>query len=166
MIYLCFFSFIHPIKRWTMNIFHRSIPFNWLKLHFFVQTIANKLIFTQIKNLYFSCTKNETLRKLFSKGKPELIVIVFLFVGYDEDAEFVNFGKKRFLFHDTHRYYKNRAIGSVVHWRCVGYHRNNCRARATTKVINGRERVRINCKDHTHYSESFYFSGTAPGKPF
>lgn len=81
-----------------------------------------------------------------------------LFLGYYEDAEFVNFGKKRFLIYDQYRYYKNREIGDVVHWRCVGYTRNNCRARATTKLINGQQRVRINYKDHSHSAESFYFT--------
>lgn len=80
-------------------------------------------------------------------------------LGFSDAAEFVNFGKKRFLFHESHRYYKNRVMGAVVHWRCVGYHRNNCRARATTKLINGQERVKINCKNHTHDAQSFYFSG-------
>lgn len=83
-----------------------------------------------------------------------------MFVGFIEVAEFINsdFGKKRFLFHDAHRYYKNREMGNVVHWRCVGYHRNNCRARATTKLVHGQERVKINDKNHTHEPRSFYFS--------
>lgn len=65
-------------------------------------------------------------------------------------ADFVNVGKKRFLFHDSHRYHRNRVKGAAVHWRCVGYYRNKCRARATTKMINGQDRVKINHKDHTH----------------
>lgn len=49
-------------------------------------------------------------------------------------------------------------MDNVVHWRCVGYHRNNCRARATTKIVNGLECVKINYKDHTHDPQPFYFS--------
>lgn len=76
--------------------------------------------------------------------------------GFAREAEFMNVGKKQFLFHDSYRYYKNRKKANVVHWRCVGYYHNKCRARATTKVINGCERVKINAIHHSHLSESFY----------
>lgn len=82
-----------------------------------------------------------------------------IIAGYAKKAEFINVGKKRFLIHNSHRYYKNRVKGDVVHWRCVGYYHNRCRARASTKVINGCERLRINFKDHTHLSKSFQFHG-------
>lgn len=82
-----------------------------------------------------------------------------LLTGFFDVAEFINLGKRRFLLYSSHRYRKNRDINDVTHWRCVEYHRNNCRARATTKFINGRERVRINAKVHTHSSEPFFYTG-------
>lgn len=83
----------------------------------------------------------------------------FLFPGCYDDAVFVSVGKKRFLYNDAHRYYKNREINGLVHWRCVGYHRHNCRSRAITQFVNGRETVRFNYKLHTNDSELFYCNG-------
>lgn len=82
-----------------------------------------------------------------------------LFTDYNDEAEFLNTGKKRFLIVDSYRYHRNRIMGDVTHWRCVCYPLNKCRARASTKFINGCERVKVNYNYHTHDTQSFYFSG-------
>lgn len=61
-----------------------------------------------------------------------------------------DFDTKRFLFFDGHRYLKDHEKDNVIYWRCSGYYLNNCRARATTKMVNGQERVKINDKNHNH----------------
>lgn len=83
-----------------------------------------------------------------------------VFAGYFEVAEFVNLGKRRFLLHDYHRYRKDGGMNDVIHWRCVKDQRDKkCKARATTKFINGVEHVRVNAKAHSHCSEPYFFTG-------
>lgn len=83
----------------------------------------------------------------------------FSFAGFEDVAEFINVGKSRFLMFHSYRYRKNRDMNDVRHWRCVEYQRYDCRSRATTKIINGRERVRVNAKGHTHKSEPVFSTG-------
>lgn len=57
------------------------------------------------------------------------------------------------LVHDGYRYHRNRQIGENTHWICSTYskHRkgSNCKGRATTRMIDGYEMLRINAP-HSH----------------
>lgn len=64
-------------------------------------------------------------------------------------ARYITSGDKKFLFHDGHRFYKNaesKGFGegdTKVYWRCAGYQRFQCMARATTQVIDGYDMVKF-----------------------
>lgn len=44
---------------------------------------------------------------------------------------------------------------SVISWKCTKYKLYGCYARAVTKLVEGREYVKLSKPDHTHPPESF-----------
>lgn len=51
--------------------------------------------------------------------------------------------------HDGYRYTRNRHMGDNIHWRCAVYNHTKCKGRATTRVIEGYQMLRLNAP-HSH----------------
>lgn len=56
------------------------------------------------------------------------------------------------------KYVKDRQTNETINWRCSNFIRSKCKARAITKVIGGREMVKLSKPQHTHLIEDEKFS--------
>ena len=74
------------------------------------------------------------------------------FQGFYTFAKYEDTGKNKLLVHGGYRYHKNREFGGSVHWICTTYKRTGCRGRATTRLINCIEMMRLNAP-HSHPPE-------------
>lgn len=79
-------------------------------------------------------------------------MIVHSVLGFYIYATYENTGTKKSLIHDGYRYHRNREFGGSIHWNCKTYKRTGCLGRATTRIINGREMMRLNAP-HSHRPE-------------
>lgn len=78
------------------------------------------------------------------------------FVGYIHFAVFETNGNERFLYSDGYRFHMNRQYirKDCISWRCNGYKRYGCRARASTRMVNGYEMMKVHHGTHKHLPET------------
>ncbi|XP_055704677.1 modifier of mdg4-like isoform X38 [Phlebotomus papatasi] len=56
----------------------------------------------------------------------------------------------RVLIVDSYRFVKDKKFMDSINWRCSNFRKDNCKARAITKVIDGVEVVKLSSKYHSH----------------
>lgn len=59
------------------------------------------------------------------------------------------------LIYDRYEYIKDREFPLSTNWRCALFKRFNCRARAITKVKNGKTFVRLTNHGHNHSDKAY-----------
>uniref|UniRef100_A0A4Y0APV2 BTB domain-containing protein n=1 Tax=Anopheles funestus TaxID=62324 RepID=A0A4Y0APV2_ANOFN len=60
------------------------------------------------------------------------------------------------LIYDRYEYIKDRDFLMSTNWRCALFRRHNCRARAVTKIRNGKTHVRLTNQGHNHTDEAYH----------
>lgn len=51
---------------------------------------------------------------------------------------------------DGAKFVKDRTTNETINWRCANFIRYKCKARAITRVVDGREMVKLSKPEHTH----------------
>lgn len=55
-----------------------------------------------------------------------------------------------------------RTTNETINWRCANFIRFKCKARAITRIIEGREMVKLSRPQHTHDIDTFDYAFNLP----
>lgn len=58
------------------------------------------------------------------------------------------------------KFVKDRKTNETINWRCANFIRYKCKARAISRVVDGREMVKLSQSHHTHPVENANEEGT------
>lgn len=77
-----------------------------------------------------------------------------IFTGYQLVAQFIRSKHgSRSLIVNGAKFVKDRQTNETINWRCSNFIRCKCKARAITRVIDGREMVKLSKPVHSHQIE-------------
>lgn len=120
---------------------------------FFVRCQTNRLL-----HFFFFLFSPVTKKKKSNKH----------YLGFKFAAHFVRSKHgSRSLIVNGAKFVKDRTTNETINWRCSNFIRYKCKARAITRVIDGREMVKLSKPNHTHevdalkeelYTETFYLT--------
>lgn len=72
----------------------------------------------------------------------------FIFAGFTIYAKYVE--NSRVLQYSGYRFHRNRERKTCTHFVCSGHNKYKCRAKVSTKIINGHEMMKVKYDIHTH----------------
>lgn len=78
------------------------------------------------------------------------IYLCLFWTEYSICPEFVTTDKRVYLVHGGQRFLKSKVYNDKTYWRCIASRNKKCRAKVTTKQVNGWEVARITHDCHSH----------------